>query len=101
VLDRNNVRFWQMLLKKSFLADERNFFRTADALRTRRREGPQRFAQKRPPTFAVEASKYRLSRDFGSLSISAFCNSIGAQERKCFVSSGEGVSYSCIFFSRI
>src|SRR5713226_6846750 len=24
-----------------------------------------------------------------------------AQERKCFVSSGEGVSYPCIFFSRI
>jgi len=23
------------------------------------------------------------------------------QERKCFVSSGEGVSYPCIFFSRI
>jgi hypothetical protein len=26
---------------------------------------------------------------------------LACQERKCFVSSGEGVSYSCIFFSRI
>jgi hypothetical protein len=27
--------------------------------------------------------------------------SLACQERKCFVSSGEGVSYPCIFFSRI
>jgi hypothetical protein len=26
---------------------------------------------------------------------------LACQERKCFVSSGEGVSYPCIFFSRI
>jgi hypothetical protein len=26
---------------------------------------------------------------------------LACQERKCFVSSGEGVSYACIFFSRI
>jgi hypothetical protein len=26
---------------------------------------------------------------------------LACQERKCFVSSGEGVSYRCIFFSRI
>ena len=72
------------MLKKSFLADERNFFRTADAFRSRRREGPHRFAQKRPRIFvsalqslaAVETSKNRLPRDFRSRSISDFCNSI-------------------------
>jgi hypothetical protein len=26
---------------------------------------------------------------------------LACQERRCFVSSGEGVSYPCIFFSRI
>jgi len=26
---------------------------------------------------------------------------LACQERKCFVRSGEGVSYPCIFFSRI
>jgi hypothetical protein len=52
--------------------------------RMRRREGPQRFTQKRPRMFvsalasiaAVATSKYRLSRDFGSLSVFDFFNSI-------------------------
>ena len=51
----------------------------------RRREGPHRFMQKRPPTFvsalqrvsAVETSKNQLSRDFRCCSIFDFCNSIG------------------------
>src|ERR1700745_441395 len=58
------------------------FFRTADAFRTPRREGPQRLLQKRPRTFvsplasiaAVKTSNHRLSRDFWSLSIFDFFN---------------------------
>src|ERR1700680_763852 len=63
------------------------YFRTADAFRTRRCEGPHRFTQKRPRTFvsalasiaAAETSKHRLSRDFQSRSIFDFCKSIGAK----------------------
>src|SRR4029434_4472912 len=61
---------------------------TADAVRTRRCEGPHRFTQKRPRTFvsglasiaAVETSKHRLSRDFQRRSIFDFCNNICQQE---------------------
>src|SRR5258707_9973616 len=56
------------------------FVKTADAFRTPRREGPQTPFTKRPRTFlsplasitAVETSKHRLSREFGSLSIFDF-----------------------------
>src|ERR1700737_4496053 len=58
----------------------------------RRREGPHRFIQKRPPTFvsalqrvsAVETSKNQLSRDFRCCSIFDFCNSIGAKRTSAF-----------------
>jgi hypothetical protein len=39
------------LFSKSFLADERNFSEPLMRFAPRRREGPQRFTQKRPPTF--------------------------------------------------
>jgi hypothetical protein len=63
------------------------FLRTADAFRTRRREGPHCFTQKRPPTVvlarrsvaAVETAKNQLSRDFRCASIFDFFNSIGAK----------------------
>jgi hypothetical protein len=75
-------------VEKVFFGCRTKFFRTADASRTRRREGPHRFRQKRPPTFvsalesfaAVETPENRLSRDFRSRSIFDFCNSI-CQER--------------------
>src|SRR5882762_1309667 len=73
---------------KVFSGQRTKFFRTADALHTRRGEGPHRFAQKRPRTFVsglasiavVETSKHRLSRDFQRRSIFDFCNSICQQE---------------------
>ena len=82
-------RCWRILLKKSVLAEERNFsgplmgFARGDVRR------PHRFAQKRPRTSvsalrsfaAVERSKNRLSRDFPSRSIFDFCNSIGGAKR--------------------
>src|ERR1700736_5047562 len=63
------------------------FLRTADAFRTRRREGPHRFTQKQPPTFvsalrsvaAVETAKNQLWRDFRCGSIFDFFNTIGAK----------------------
>jgi len=72
-------------VEKVFSGWRTKFFRTADAVRTRRREGPHRFTQKRPRTFvlglasiaAVETSKHRLSRDFQRRSIFDFCNNIG------------------------
>jgi len=72
-------------VEKVFSGLRTKFFRGADALRSPRREGPQRLSQKRPRTFvsllasiaAAETSKHRLSRDFGSLSIFDFFNSIG------------------------
>lgn len=58
--------------------------RAADALYTRRREGPYRFIQNRPRVFAVsltsdaaaEKPRDRFSRDFLGYSIFDFCNSI-------------------------
>src|SRR5260221_13167414 len=38
-------------VEKVFSGWRTKFFRTADAVRTRRREGPHRFTQKRPRTF--------------------------------------------------
>src|SRR4029453_15261228 len=73
-------------MKKIFFwVDEQKYFRTADAVRRRRCEGPHRFTQKRPRTFvsglpsiaAVETSKHWLSRDFQRRSIFDFFNSIG------------------------
>jgi SAM-dependent methyltransferase len=64
---------------------ETSFLLTPAAMRaTRRREGPHRFTQKQPPTFAsallsvatVETPKNQLSRDFGRSSIFDFFNSI-------------------------
>jgi hypothetical protein len=55
-----NVRRGSILLKKSFPADERNFFKTADALCSPRREGVSLLAS----VAAAETSKHRLSRDF-------------------------------------
>jgi hypothetical protein len=77
------VRFAPIVLKKSFgVANE--FFRTANAFRARRYEGPHRFAQKRPRTFlatlqslaTARMSKNQLSRDFRNSSIFDFCNTI-------------------------
>src|ERR1700676_2974916 len=83
-----------ILLKKSFLADERNF--SARLVRSPRGNVrvPHRLTQKRPRTFAsalrsfvaVETSKNRLSLDFRSGSIFDFCNSI-CQKRKSTVRS--------------
>jgi hypothetical protein len=79
-----NFCFWQIVLKKSFLGDERNFL----GLRMRFARGdvrePHRFTQNRPRTFvaapqsvaARETSKNRLSRDFWRRLIFDFCNSI-------------------------
>jgi len=72
---------------KVFSGQRTKFFRTADALHTRRGEGPHRFAQKRPRTFVsglasiavVETSKHRLLRDFQRRSIFDFCNGIAPQ----------------------
>jgi hypothetical protein len=69
---------------KVFSGQQTKIIKTADAFRRRRREGPHRFAQKRPGTFvsglasiaAVETSKHRLLRDFQRRSIFDFCNSI-------------------------
>jgi hypothetical protein len=75
-------------VEKVFSGLRTKFFRGADALRSPRREGPQRLSQKRPRTFvsllasiaAAETSKHRLSRDFGSLSIFDFFNSIDPEQ---------------------
>jgi hypothetical protein len=69
---------------KVFSGQQTKIIKTADAFRRRRREGPHRFAQKRPRTFVsglpsignVETSKHRLLRDFQRRSIFDFCNSI-------------------------
>src|SRR4029453_184620 len=75
-------------MKKIFFwVDEQKYFRTADAVRRRRCEGPHRFTQKRPRTFvsglasiaAVETSKDWLSRDFQRRSIFDFCNTIPSE----------------------
>ena len=62
---------------KAFLGGRTKIFRAADAFCVRRREGPYRFIQNRPATFAVvlksdtaaEKSKDQLSRDFPGRSI--------------------------------
>src|ERR1700745_415488 len=72
-----------------FLGLRPNFFRTTDAFRARRYEGPHRFTQKRPRSFVwalrsiavVEPAKNQLLRDFRRRSIFDFCNTIG-QKRK-------------------
>jgi hypothetical protein len=74
-------------VEKVFFARRMKFSRTADASRTRRREGPHHFRQKRPRTrvsalwtvAATEIYKNRLSRDFGRRSIFDFYNSIGTK----------------------
>jgi len=84
--DRLHVRFVPILLKKSFLTNER-FFWDPGALFMRRREGPRRFTQKRPQTAVsvlqsvavAETTKNRHSRDFQGCSIFGFCNSICQQ----------------------
>src|ERR1700686_683020 len=61
--------------------------RAADASRASRREGPHRFAEKRPRTFVlalrrfatVELPQILLSRDFRRCSIFDFCNKIGTK----------------------
>jgi hypothetical protein len=95
-----HVRSVPILLQKSFLGEVGKILKTADALRARRREGPHRFIQKRPPAFvlaaenlaAAAASKNRLSRDFRGRSIFDFCNNI-CQERTLH---GVDPSYSSI-----
>jgi hypothetical protein len=66
LIDRSNARTkervyvvasnfckWQILLKRSFFADEPKIFTTADALRARRCEGLKSFTQNRPRTFVA------------------------------------------------
>src|SRR5258705_13827790 len=82
-----NVRFWQILLQKSFWGGERKFSERADAFSGRRREGPDRFIQNRSRTSVVarkgdaaaEKSKDQLWRDFQDCSIFDFCNNIGTK----------------------
>src|SRR5258708_38979648 len=81
----DDVRSRDDTVAKVFSGQQTKIIKTADAFRRRRREGPHRFAQKRPGTFvsglasiaAVETSKHRLLRDFQRRSIFDFCNSIG------------------------
>src|ERR1035437_8731655 len=75
-------------VEKVFSGGMTKILKTADAFRTRRREGPHHFTQKRPPVFvsaiegfaAVAASNNRLSRDFRGGSIFGFCNSIRQEQ---------------------
>ena len=77
-------------VEKVFFDWRTKFFRTADAFRTRRLEGPHPFTQKRPRTSvsalqsfgAVETPKNRPSQHFRSRSIFDFCNNI-CQYRMC------------------
>src|ERR1043166_3684238 len=74
---------------KVFLGWRPKFFRTADAFRARRYEGPHRFTQKRPRSFVwalrsiavVEPAKNQLLRDFRRRSIFDFCNTIGPKQK--------------------
>ena len=78
------VSFSPIPLKKSFLAYERNFSAPRVRPTTRRREGPDRFAQEQSRIFvparqsltATEKVRNCLSRDFRSCSIFDFFNSI-------------------------
>jgi hypothetical protein len=71
-------------VEKVFLGCRPKLFRTADAFRTRQYDGPHRFTQKRPRSFAwalrsiavVEPAKNQLLRDFRRRSIFDFCNTI-------------------------
>jgi hypothetical protein len=72
------------IVEKVFLGRRRKFLRAAGAFRARRLEGPHRFTQKRPPTFAsalkgvaaLEATTNAFSRDFWRRSIFDFFNNI-------------------------
>jgi hypothetical protein len=71
-------------VEKVHLGRRTKVFRTADALRTRRPEGPHHFTQKRPPTFASALKRVATlengpSRDFRRRSIFDFFNGIGAK----------------------
>src|SRR5271167_4242219 len=73
------------IVAKVFLGCRTKIPRAADAFHPGQCEGPYRFMQNPPPTFAValngdlvaEKSKNRLSRDFYAPSIFDFCNNIG------------------------
>src|SRR5271167_4857571 len=72
------------IVAKVFLGCRTKIPRAADAFHPGQCEGPYRFMQNPPPTFAValngdlvaEKSKNRLSRDFYAPSIFDFCNNI-------------------------
>src|SRR3984893_17084549 len=76
-------------VEKVLFGRRTRFLRTADAFRTRRREGPLRFTQNQPPGFvsalrsvaAVETANNQLSRDFQCGSIFDFFNSIGRKAK--------------------
>ena len=69
---KRHFRCWQIVLKKSFWGDERNYLELLIRFERGEREGPYRFVQNRPRTFvaalksdaAAEKSKNQLSRDF-------------------------------------
>src|ERR1043166_7730275 len=81
----SDVRLRGDCVAKVFLGWRPKFFRTADAFRARRYEGPHRFTEKRPRSFVwalrsiavAEPAKNQLLRDFRRRSIFDFCNTIG------------------------
>jgi hypothetical protein len=53
------------------------------------------------PLAARAAFRHHRAQSPQYLSGGTIDEALACQERKCFVSNGEGVSYPCIFFSRI
>ena len=80
----DDVRSRDDTVAKVFSGQRTKIIKTADAFRRRRREGPHRFAQKRPRSFisalrsiaVAESAKDQLLRDFRRRSIFDFCNTI-------------------------
>jgi hypothetical protein len=83
----SHVSSWQIVLKKSFWGDERNFLEPLMRFTHGSVKGPYRSVQNRPRTFvaalnseaAAEKSKNQLAREFWGRSIFDFCNSIGTK----------------------
>src|SRR5258705_9280174 len=72
------------IVAKVFLGWRTKILRAADAFSARRREGPYRFSEKRPPSFVVaprsvagaKLAKNQSLRDFRRRSIFDFCNKV-------------------------
>jgi hypothetical protein len=77
-------RYWRIVLKKSFSADDRKILRTAGASISLRDEGPHQLPQKRSLALvsilqslaAAEIANARHLRDFRSPAIFEFFNTI-------------------------